>query len=243
MMKLRKRADSDAKAIYKDDLSSGEEDENKNDDDAYVSAAEDKVEDDDQDDDKGDEGEVEDNDEDNEDNNESDESDESEVEEIYKKPSQYVRKVEGRKYRIGFDENTVEGRKIAPNQRARDERIIRTLTYFGGEFDSEEFFKHGEHFRQQTKFLREKPRGSNISRKQMYEAEKRRNCVSSQAREVTRTRGRKKIDKEEPIVVDDLSPAVVNNSIDELAAETSTKKKRKKRRKRRKITTRGVYSY
>jgi hypothetical protein len=45
MWKLRKRKVPEGQAIYKDDLSSGEEDGNK-DDDEYVSAAEDKVEDD-----------------------------------------------------------------------------------------------------------------------------------------------------------------------------------------------------
>jgi hypothetical protein len=35
--------------------------------------------------------------------------------------------VEDRKYNIGFDENTARGRKIAHNQRARDERMMCML--------------------------------------------------------------------------------------------------------------------
>jgi hypothetical protein len=43
--------------------------------------------------------------------------------------------------------------------------MMPMLTYFGAKFDPEELVKHDKHFRLQSKFLREKPKGSDISRK------------------------------------------------------------------------------
>jgi hypothetical protein len=103
------------------------------------------------------------------------------------------------------------------------------LTDFRAVIDREELVKYGEYFRLQSKFLREMWRVSNNSRKEMYEAKKKRNGASPQTREVIRTRGRKKIDKQ-PTIIDDLPPAV-SVSIDEFATETSSKKQSKKKRK------------
>jgi transposase len=68
-----------------------------------------------------------------------------------------------------------------------------------------------------NKYLREKPKGSDKSRKQIYKAEKKRNSVSP-VRESGRVGGRPKI-KKQVIVVDDLPSSVVNNWICELGAE------------------------
>jgi hypothetical protein len=79
------------------------------------------------------------------------------------------------------------------------------------------FFKHGDHYKSLSKYLREKPQRGRISRKQMYEAEKKkRNCVSPVAKEEIRKVGRS---KKEAIVVDDLPPAIINSSINMLAME------------------------
>jgi hypothetical protein len=63
-----------------------------------------------------------------------------------------------------------------------------------------------------VKYLREKPRGSKISRRQMYEAEKRKRGGNSLVgREEIRKTGRSS-----QIVIDDLTPGIINNSINML---------------------------
>jgi hypothetical protein len=99
------------------------------------------------------------------------------------------------------------------------------LKFFHKEYNEKELVNHGDYYKSLNKCLREKPRGSDISRKLIYEAEKKRNGVSPVAREEIRVGGRPKI-KKEVIVVYDFLLSVVNNSLGELGAVTETEEER-----------------
>jgi hypothetical protein len=91
------------------------------------------------------------------------------------------------------------------------------LKYFNIEYEEEEFLKHEDHYKSLRRLLVDKPKRSDISRRQMIEVEKRkRNGVSPVVREEIRKGGRP---KKEVIVVEDLPPTIINSSIDMLAME------------------------
>jgi hypothetical protein len=134
-----------------------------------------------------------------EDNNEDEGSDDGEADdetdEVNKRKKYKKKKGEDRKYTVfdNRDPTTKKGQTSFYVRRGRDEKSMRVLKYFGKEYDKDKYFNHGKYYKSLNKYLREKPEGSGINRRQMYEAEKkRRNDVSSIAKEEIRKSGRSK---------------------------------------------------
>jgi hypothetical protein len=77
-------------------------------------------------------------------------------------------------------------------RRHRDEKSRGILKYFEKEYDKDKYLNHGKYYRSLNNYLREKPEGGGITRKQMYQAEKRRIGKSPVAKEEIRKVGKKK---------------------------------------------------
>jgi hypothetical protein len=73
-----------------------------------------------------------------------------------------------------YDLTTKQGKCVWYERRRKDEAKMRRLKYFNKEYEKEEFVKHGDYYEWLNNYLKDRPKGSNKSRIQIYEAEKRR---------------------------------------------------------------------